>query len=100
MGVVQRLVAICTVPIITMYAFTGYGAICSTHTLLMYLNTWEVPCNEINVSNILVVMSELLGAVLVEKGSLASMGWVIMLYDETSKSMEGWWRDATAVGSL
>ena len=46
------------------------------------------------------VKSESLGTGLDKKGLLVSTGWVVPLYDETSASMKGWWRDDTAVGSL
>ena len=42
-----------------------------------------------NVRVILVVKSESLGEGLGEKGSLASMGWLVPLYEETSARMEG-----------
>ena len=64
-----------------------------------YLKTMEVPFNWMGMRDILVVKSKYLEVIVGEKGSSASTGWVVPLYNKTSTMMEGWWRYATPVGS-
>ena len=56
------------------------GFIQSLRFLLAHLNTWDTPCNWIYMRDILVINSEPMGEVMVEKFPSAFTGLVVMIY--------------------
>ena len=56
------------------------GFIQSLRFLLAHLNTWDTPCNWIYMRDILVIKSEPMGEVMVEKFPSAFTGLVVMIY--------------------
>uniref|UniRef100_A0A7S1ZRK1 Homoserine dehydrogenase n=1 Tax=Trieres chinensis TaxID=1514140 RepID=A0A7S1ZRK1_TRICV len=91
LGVVQSLRMLRTVPAVTMEVVTGYGEIWSAQTLNAYLQTRGVPCDWIDAREVLIVKSEGGSAGLGEKGSSASTGGVVPLWDVTAEKLGRWW---------